>query len=203
MLCSRRAPYGQKVPFSVEDVAAIRGSRVLKGNLRDVAIFELALSSALRGSDLLDLRVGDVQDATGVIRAEAMSRQRKTGKPVRFVISEAARAALRAHIDANATVLSNPQAPLFTAARLHARRPLSVKAFREMVKAWGDAAGYRDVSRFGAHSTRRTKPSRIYAATKDIESVKKLLGHSNLAVTERYLGVSTQKALEVSRLYDF
>jgi integrase len=72
-----------------------------------------------------------------------------------------------------------------------------------LVKTLADAAGHRDVSRFGAHSTRRSKAARIYAETKDIEAVKHLLGHTSLAVTERYLGVSQEKALEVSRQYDF
>lgn len=196
----RRIPYGQKAPFSVADVAAIRASRALASNPRDRAAFELALSSALRASDLLTLTVADVQDATGTIRGEAVTRQRKTGKAVRFVLSEPARAALRAHIDAEDLTAN---ANLFTALRLHARRPLTVHAFRAMVKRWADAAGYRDVTRFGAHSTRRSKAARIYAETKDIEAVKHVLGHTSLGVTERYLGVSKAKALEVSRQYDF
>lgn len=88
---------------------------------------------------------------------------------------------------------------LFTAARLHARRPLSVHAFRALVKRWADAAGYRDVSRFGRHSTRRSKATRIYRETRDIEAVKHLLGRTGLGVTKRYLSVSQERALEVSR----
>lgn len=200
MHCGKRMPYGQKAPFTVADVEAVRRSRALGNNVRDRALFEIALSSALRGSDLVRLRVDDVQDAAGVIRREALIRQQKTAKVVRFVISEPARAALRVHIDANSLTSANY---LFTAARLRARRPLSVHAFRTIVKGWADAAGYRDVTRFGAHSMRRSKATRIYHETKDIEAVKHLLGHTSLSVTERYLGVSKEKALEVSRQYDF
>lgn len=193
-------PYGQKAPFSVADIETIRKSRAMVNKPRDAALFELSLSTALRGSDLVRLQVQDIQDAAGVIRFEALVRQRKTGRIVRCVISEPARAALRVHIDAGNLL---PGDYLFTAARLRARRPLSVHAFRALVKAWADAAGYRDVTRFGAHSTRRSKATRIYHETKDIEAVKHLLGHANLSVTERYLGVSQEKALEVSRQYDF
>ena len=186
---------GQKLPFTVADIAAIRASRVLASS-RDRALFELAISSALRASDLLALTVGDLTDSTGAVLTGAAARQRKTGKPVKFNVSAAARAAIREHIDANALP---PHAPLFFAHRRHHARPLSREAFRHMVKAWADAAGHRDTSRYAGHTTRRTLAVSIYQRTQNVAAVSRVLGHSSLRHTITYLGVDDDAALAIAR----
>ena len=187
-------PYGQKAPFSREDVVAIR-ARLAVGS-RDRALFELAVSSALRASDLLGLRVYSVQDGSGAIRTRAQLGQHKTGKGVLVNITPPAQEALVAHIGAaNLT----PSAYLFTAHRRRVAKPLTVEAFRQLTKAWADIAGHRDISRFAAHSTRRTLASVIYSETKDIAAVRHVLGHSSTAATSHYLGVDVDAALDIAR----
>ena len=186
---------GQKLPFTVADITAIRASRVLSAP-RDRALFELAVSTGLRASDLLALRVAEVTDATGAVLSEARARQRKTDKPVAFNVSPLARDALRAHIEANALP---PHAPLFYAHRRRHARPLSREAFRHMVKAWADAAGNRDTSRYAGHTTRRTLAVLVYQRTRNVAAVSKLLGHSSLRHTTAYLGVDEAAALAIAR----
>ena len=69
-----------------------------------------------------------------------------------------------------------------------------MKSFAEMLR--------RDPSLYSTHSLRRTKPSIIYAKTKNIEVVKKLLGHAGLQATSEYLGVGEAEALSVAREFD-
>ncbi len=191
---SQVRPYGQKAPFSRLDVTAIRG-RLALGS-RDRALFELAISSALRASDLLGLRVGDVQDGSGAVRTRAQLGQHKTGRGVLVNITPPAQEALAAHIDAAKLTSSDY---LFTAHRRRVAKPLTVEAFRQLVKSWADIAGHRDVSRFAAHSTRRTLASVIYAETKDVAAVRHVLGHSSTAATSHYLGVDVDAALDIAR----
>ena len=129
---SQVRPYGQKAPFSRPDVTAIRG-RLALGS-RDRALFELAISSALRASDLLGLRVGDIQDRSGAIRTRAQLGQHKTGKGVLVNITPPAQEALAVHIDA-ANLTSRDY--LFTAHRRRVAKPLTVEAFRQRVKSLG------------------------------------------------------------------
>jgi integrase len=184
------------VAFTRDDVAAIRG-RLLLGS-RDRSLFELAISSALRASDLLGLRVSDVQDCSGTVRDHARVTQRKTGRSVVVNISPSAQVALAAHIDA---AKLTPADYLFTAHRRHIAKPLTVEAFRQLVKRWGDIAGYRDVSRFAAHSTRRTLATVVYQETKNVAAVQLLLGHSSTSATSAYLGIDVDAAIDLARKY--
>ena len=73
---------------------AIRVRLQLEERRRDLALFNLALDSKLRGCDLVRLQVNDVC-VGGQVRDRATVIQRKTGRPVQFEITEQTRAAIR------------------------------------------------------------------------------------------------------------
>jgi integrase len=74
-------------------VRAIRAKLQLEKRTRDLAMFNLAIDSKLRGCDLMALRVDDVAP-NGYAIDRATVRQRKTGRPVRFELTELTRQAL-------------------------------------------------------------------------------------------------------------
>jgi hypothetical protein len=84
---------GQKRPLKPKHVWAIRVRLELAENHRDLALFNLAIDSKLRGCDLVRMKVVDVM-ASGQIKERASVLQTKTQKPVRFEISEGTRASL-------------------------------------------------------------------------------------------------------------
>ena len=84
---------GQKRPLLPRHVWSIRVRLELSGNKRDLALFNMAVDSKLRGCDLVCLRVRDVF-AAGQVKERAAIIQSKTGKPVRFEITESARQSL-------------------------------------------------------------------------------------------------------------
>lgn len=59
---------------------------------------------------------------------------------------------------------------------------------RNLLKGWVEAVGL-DPSAHSAHSLRRTKASALYRATRDLELVRKALGHAYLSSTQHYLSV--------------
>ena len=83
---SHRAPWnkgrliGQKRPLKPKEVWAIRVRLQLEERRRDLALFNLALDSKLRGCDLVRLQVSDVC-VGGRVRDGATVIQRKTGRP--------------------------------------------------------------------------------------------------------------------------
>jgi len=79
---------GQKAPLKPQEVWAIRVRLQLADHKRDLALFNLAIDSKLRGCDLLRLRVSDLRMGAE-IRSRAKIIQRKTGKPVQFEITKA------------------------------------------------------------------------------------------------------------------
>ena len=84
---ARRTPWnkgklvGQKVPFKLREIWAIRVRLQLHGRVRELALFDLAIDSKLRACDLVRLRVRDVSHGDRV-GARAIVMQQKTQRPV-------------------------------------------------------------------------------------------------------------------------
>lgn len=76
---------GQKPPLKPREVWAIRVRLQILNRVRDLAHFDLAIDSKLRGCDLVHLRVEDAMQADQM-RTRALVSQRKTGGPVQFEI---------------------------------------------------------------------------------------------------------------------
>jgi integrase len=183
---------GQKRPLKPKEVWAIRVRLQLEERRRDLALFNLALDSKLRGCDLVRLQVNDVC-VGGRVRDRATVIQRKTGRPVQFEITEQTRAAIRDWV-AN-SVPGNGQY-LFPS-RFHDQPHISTRQYARIVHRWVERAGL-DSSAYGTHSMRRTKAAQIYKKTGNLRAVQLLLGHTKLESTVRYLGIEVDDALSIS-----
>jgi hypothetical protein len=86
---------GRKRPLKPKDVWAIRVRLQLEHRKRDLALFNLAIDSKLRGCDLVRLQVNDVC-AGGRVRDRATIIQKKTGRPVQFEITQLTQASIDA-----------------------------------------------------------------------------------------------------------
>src|ERR1700736_937023 len=84
---------GQKRPLKPKDVWTIRVRLQLEGRRQDLAMFNLAIDSKLRGCDLVRLTIDDVVGGCRV-RDRATVIQKKTGRPVQFEITEQTRSAI-------------------------------------------------------------------------------------------------------------
>ena len=89
---------GQKAPLKLKEIWAIRIRLQLAEKARDLALFNLAIDSKLRGCDLVSLRVLDVAQGKAVL-PRAMIMQHKTHRPVQFEITEQTRQSVSAWID--------------------------------------------------------------------------------------------------------
>ena len=90
---------GPKPPMKLKEIWAIRIRLQLDHRARELALFNLAIDSKLRGCDLVGLHVRDVFQGSHVApRATVM--QKKTRRPVQFEITEQTREAVAAWIAA-------------------------------------------------------------------------------------------------------
>ena len=183
---------GQKLPLRLKDIWAIRLRLQMAKRVRELALFNLAIDSKLRGCDLVSLRVGDVNQGNRVVQ-RAMVLQRKTQLPVRFELTEQTRDAIGAWI-ANAKL--QPDQYLFPS-RLRGSKHLSLRQYGRIVDRWVASIGL-DSSIYGTHTMRRTKATLIYRRTKNLRAVQLLLGHTKLESTVRYLGIEVDDALEIA-----
>lgn len=183
---------GQKRPLKLQEVWAIRIRLQLAANTRELALFDLAIDSKLRGCDLVALRVADVAHGNSLLH-RAIVLQRKTQRPVQFEITEPTRAALADWIE-HAGLQGNDY--LFPS-RKHDSPHLSTRQYARIVERWLLSIGL-DPAEYGTHTLRRTKATLIYKRTKNLRAVQLLLGHTKLESTVRYLGIEVDDALEIA-----
>ena len=195
---SRRGPWnkgklvGQKAPLRLKDIWAIRVRLQLAERSRDLARFNLAIDSKLRGCDLVKLRVNDVCHGDRV-SPRAIVMQQKTHRPVQFEITECTREVVTSWIRKAGLGSTDYLFP----SRLHSSSHLSTRQYARMVVSWVTQIGL-DSSAYGTHTMRRTKPTLIYRRTKNLRAVQLLLGHTKLESTVRYLGIEVDDALEMA-----
>jgi integrase len=183
---------GQKPPLKPREVWSIRTRLQVSGAERDLALFNLALDSKLRGCDLVTITVSDIA-LSGVVRDRAVIVQRKTGRSVQFEITEQTRAAVGAWITGRGLTERDYLFP----SRVRAKPHMSTRQYGRIVDKWVSSIGL-DPKRYGTHSMRRTKASQIYKKTGNIRAVQLLLGHTKLESTVRYLGIEVDDALAIS-----
>ena len=183
---------GQKRPLRPKEVWAIRVRLQIKQPKRDLAMFNLAIESKLRGCDLVSLRVDDVA-AGGRVRDRATIIQHKTGRPVQFEITEQTRASLKDWLTARPT----DRGPHVFPSRVHNHPHVTARQYARIVRRWIEGAGM-DSSAYGTHSLRRTKAAQIYRKTGNLRAVQLLLGHTKIESAVRYLGIEVDDALTLS-----
>ncbi|MGY6119583.1 phage integrase family protein [Paraburkholderia sp. BL18I3N2] len=195
---ARRVPWnkgrltGQKPPLKLREIWAIRTRLQMSCNVRELAMFNLAIDSKLRACDLTRLQVQDVC-VGGHVLSRASVMQQKTQRPVQFEITELTRQSVGAWISARGL---KPVDFLFPS-RISASPHVSTRQYARIVHRWVASIGLDDAA-YGTHTMRRTKASLIYRRTKNLRAVQLLLGHTKLESTVRYLGIEVDDALEMA-----
>jgi integrase len=183
---------GAKRALKPQQVWAIRFWLEREGRLRDRAMFDLAIDSKLRGSDIVKIKIGDLVSG-GRIRSRAIVVQQKTGRPVQFELLEPARCSLLAWFECRGGTLDDYAFP----SRIDHADRISIRQYARLVDEWVTGIGLRRED-YGAHSLRRTKASIIYKQTGNLRAVQILLGHTKIESTVRYLGVDIEDALALA-----
>ena len=161
-------------------------------NKRDLALFNIAIDSKLRGCDLVCLKVNDVY-AAGRVKERASVTQSKTHKPVRFEITDTTRVSLERWINDPEMMGCEYLWP----SRLHESPHLSTRQYARIMRDLVLSIGL-EPSAYGTHSMRRTKVAQIYKKTGNLRAVQLLLGHTKMDGPVRYLGVDPGDALSLS-----
>ncbi len=187
---------GPKLPLKPSEIWNIRARLSLSGKQRDLALFNLAIDSKLRGCDLVKLRVSDVSRG-GAIFSRASVVQQKTGSSVVFEITDITKTALLDWFDSTHPAFGD----FIFKSRTKPDGHLSTKQYDRLVHEWVKSIGLDD-SRYGTHSLRRTKVSILYRRDKNLRAIQLLLGHKKIESTVRYLGIDVEDALEASAHLD-
>ncbi len=187
-----RKPTGAKLALKPVHVWGIRIRLQVAIKSRDLALFDLALDSKLRGCDLVSLKVADLV-STGGVKRRVVILQRKTGRPVQFEVTEQARRSIAQWIESKGLKTEDWLFP----SRMKPGAHLGTRQYARLVDKWVSLIGL-DPAAYGTHRMRRTKVSLLYKKTGNLRACQLLLGHTKLESTVRYLGVEVDDALELS-----
>jgi integrase len=187
---------GARPPLRPKHVWSIRTRLLLEGRIRDLALFNLAIDSKLRGCDVVAVRVEDVAP-NGYTMDRATVRQKKTGRPVKFELTDQTRQAIDDYLKA---ATKKPGEFLF-AGRRGSDHCMTTRQYARLLSEWIASIGL-DPKLFGTHSLRRTKATLIYRRTGNLRAVQLLLGHTKIESTVRYLGIEVDDALAIAEQVD-
>lgn len=198
---SKRAPWnkgkivGAKPPLRPKHVWSIRTKLQVEGRMRDLALFNVAIDSKLRGCDVVALKVDDL--ASGEYAADrATIRQKKTGRPVKFELTESTRQAIDDYLRA-----AGKKSGEYLFAGRRRSGHMTTRQYARLLSHWIADIGL-DPHLFGTHSLRRTKATLIYRRTGNLRAVQLLLGHTKIESTVRYLGIEVDDALAIAEQVD-
>ena len=147
-------------------------------NKRDYLLFAFGIYSGLRISDILKLRVRDVRNKQYIYM-----REKKTGKEKRFIICKELKNIFQDYIKDK-----KDYEHLFES-RKGLNKPITRQRAYVILRDVGELFGLEAV---GTHTLRKTFGYFMYKQTKDILVVKEVLGHSDVAITRRYIGLTQE-----------
>jgi integrase/recombinase XerD len=158
-------------------------------DLRDRALLELMYACGLRASEAISLEVGDVDLEVGVLRA------RGKGSKERVVpIGRAAVEATRIYVERGRPGLlrGRLESHLFVNFRGDA---LTRQGLYKIVRRHATTAGLAD--RMSPHTLRHTFATHLLAGGCDLRSVQEMLGHADVATTQLYTHLSSERLKDV------
>src|SRR5258708_8792546 len=198
---------GKPSPLSMNFVEPIRDKKQIahiknvlrgQGRWRDLLLFVVGINTALRISDLLQLRIGDFVDDQGQLKSRFWLREEKRGKRHEVVVNESIREALAQYLNAYPNLGNNLDHFVF----FNSKNNSYTQALKRG-QAWNVIAsichtvGLR--GNFGTHSLRKTWGYHARMQGVDLALIMYQLNHARLAYTKRYLGITDDELQAVVR----
>lgn len=183
-----RAPRRLPTDLSVDQLAGLlREAPTTPLEIRDLALVELLYGAGLRLSELVNLRVTELDLAEGLVRVTGK------GKRERLVpIGRSAQDALKAWLPLRSE--GDPLGPIFTG---RGGRPLCARAIQKRLTVFARARGLPVP--LHPHMLRHSFASHILQSSQDLRAVQELLGHAHLTTTQIYTHLDFQS---LARVYD-
>ena len=186
----------------LKKIAQIKNVLRGKNEIRDLLLFELGINSALRISDLLTLKVGDLFEPNLVTKDFFDIREEKTGKANRITITPKVKDTLGLYAQTYPHIVESPENFAFFKKKTF---PLGSQAIGRKM-SWVFLSGICEEvglkGNYGNHTLRKTWGYQARMGLIPIEFIQLKLNHSSLAVTQRYLGITADEIAEACNRLD-
>ncbi len=172
----------------------IKGNLLKQKNPRDLLIFVLGINTGLRISDILPLKLKDVQDKKGDPKDYVYLTEKKTRRQRKIVLNSEVKKALQIYF--NKSEKYDLDSYLFTSEKSGKNKPLSKVRAWQLINGWCREVGI--LERIGTHSLRKSLGYQMRKSGIAIEVIQRMLGHSSVSVTTRYIGIDQEELEKVA-----
>ncbi len=186
---------GRPLPkyLTVSEVSALLSApdRESPEGMRDRAMIALMYAAGLRASELVSLRLENVEASAGFLRVLG-----KGGKERVVPVAEAALDTLREYMrDGRPRFLRGRATNALFLSRQG--RPVTRQTLWNRIGRWARAAGVR--TRISPHTLRHSFASHLLAGGADLRAVQMMLGHADISTTQIYTHVTPERLREIHR----
>ncbi|MFZ2039931.1 MAG: site-specific tyrosine recombinase XerD [Desulfobacterales bacterium] len=188
---------GLKLPnvFSVAEIGRLLTApdpRPPRG-LRDIAMLELLYAAGLRVSELIGVKLQEVNLEAGFVRVMG-----KGAKERIVPIGQHARQAIQAYLaSGRPALLKSLISPYLFVAR--AGQPMTRQGFWKLLKRYGRMAGI--IKEITPHSLRHSFASHLLEGGADLRAVQVMLGHVDISTTQIYTHVAKEHLQKIHETY--
>jgi integrase len=186
----------------LKKIAQIKNTLRGESNFRDLLLFELGINSALRISDLLNIKANDLFDEQGHPKEFFEIKEDKTNKISRITLTPKVKETLKHYKAAYPKVVETQDAFIFFHKKYSplGNRAIGRKQAWVMISKWCKGAGIS--GNFGGHTLRKTWGYQARQKAIPLEIIQHKLNHSSLAITQRYLGITADEIAEACNKLD-
>lgn len=179
-----------KTVYPLKDKKQIEAMKnFLKGkNTRDYLMFMVGISSALRISDILSLKVNDIWDGKKPVKFIYLN-EKKTGKYKRFPVTKNLEKAIILFMKQ----YNYKKNEFVFLSRKNTNKPITRQQAARIIKTCADYVGVEE--NVGTHTMRKTWGYWAYKSGVSLALIMEALNHSSISNTKKYLGI-TQEDLD-------
>ncbi len=179
-------------------IAQIKNLLRGQSRYRDLLLFVVGINTALRVSDLLQLRVEHFLDNHQRIKRRFWIRERKRGKRHEVVINNSIQEALKEYLKSYSGIVNNHGNFVFFNTKTYnltqpIKRGQAWKFITSICREVGLSGNY------GTHSFRKTWGYHARMLGVDLALIMYKLNHESIAYTKRYLGITDAELQAVAQ----
>lgn len=178
---------------SENQIKQIKGNLFKKKNPRDFTLFVFGINSGLRIGDILSLKLKDIKDNQGNLKDYLIIKEQKTGKTRKVFFNKQIKEALNYYL--KKTNVFDLESYIFPGEKRDSDKPITRVRAYQLINKWCKDVGIK--YKVGGHTLRKTFGYHLRMQGISIERISNLLGHRNIKVTFRYIGIDDDEDREV------